>query len=112
MTWDDAPTIRWAILKRLDKEPGVKVLQTPIGLRADCITVGVLALIDDALITDSKFELPKQFSLIQVHNQIDEIAESFKAARLDHFGRGLRGQHQASPRNVLAGSGLRSGWPS
>jgi hypothetical protein len=108
LTFDDEPTIRHAILKRLDKERDVRVCHIPIARSADCITVGILAQIGSgALIVKSRFELPLEFELTQLHNQIDEIAESYKAARMGYWREG-RPQHM--PERALPGSGLRGGW--
>lgn len=111
LTYSDEPTIRFAMMRRLDKEPGVKIceIKTVPHLRDDppYIAVGVLATVMDAIVTRSIFELPAQFELRHLHNEIDEIAEQFKAARLDFFGKGC---FLLEPEKQLAGSGLRGRW--
>jgi hypothetical protein len=47
LTDEDTPTIRNAIMKRLDLEPGVKVCDIKFAKGLNHITVGVLAIIDD-----------------------------------------------------------------
>ncbi len=86
LTWDDAPTIRWAILKRLDKEPGVRVTRVVARPFPGFIGVGVETLVRDTLATRSHFRLAPEFALADLHNQIDEIAEQLKAAWRAHTG--------------------------
>lgn len=109
MTYADEPTIRWAILRRLDKEPGVQVCDIPIRDGGkDGIRVGVLAQLDgpDGLIVRSRFDLPEVFELIHIHNEVDEIAEQYKAARADFW---KHGRMPVSERAV-AGNGIRGRW--
>jgi hypothetical protein len=103
LSWDDAPTIRWAILKRLDKEPGVRVTRVVAKPFPGFIGVGVEALVRDTLATRSHFRLAPQFGLADLHNQIDEIAEQLKATWRDHTGT-LRSDQSAAAQ--LAGTGL------
>jgi hypothetical protein len=103
LTYDDAPTIRHAILKRLDKEPGVALLGIYAKRFPDFIGVGVEALVRDRLVTRSQFRLPPQFALQQLHNEIDQIAEQLKAAWRDHAGI-VRSDQRATTQ--LAGTGL------
>jgi hypothetical protein len=141
LTFDDNPTIRHAILKRLDKEPNVKVVDIvirdcteppPTGMLSSLvellalrkahvphIEVGVWLFLTDTIRKDGEgmvdlrsfFDLPAQFELRHVHNEIDEIAEAAKKARektavtrLVHVP-GL--QHK---REQLEGTGLRGRW--
>lgn len=107
----DFPIIRHAIIKKLDAEPGVKICDIKLRERADCVRVGIIAVLDgfDGLVVDSRFELPKQFELRHVHNEIDQIAEQYKFARRDFWShrRTLPGiEHQ------VIGTGMRGLWPS
>lgn len=114
LTYEDEPTIRHALMKRLEKERGVKICQILIHEHEDCIAVGILATLDDGfdrgIVTRSRFELPRQFALSHLHNEIDEIAEQFKAARRDHMGRSIAGVI-LDPETQLSGTGLRGRWP-
>lgn len=109
LTFDDQPTIRNAILKRLDKERGVKICDMPMHAAEDCIAVGILALLDDKLVVRSRFDLRPQWQLADLHNEIDEVAEQYKAARRDYWG---RGRVLGTPEVQLAGSGTRGRWKS
>src|SRR3569623_655363 len=111
LTIADEPTIRWAISKRLDKAPGVERAETIVRKKKDCIFVGILFHLDKKLIVKSTFELPHQFDVAHLHNEIDQLAEQLTAARRDHFGRSLRGQVLGSGIGAqLAGTGLRGLW--
>ena len=106
LNYDNAPIIRHALLKKLETEPGVQVCDILIHRHADCIAVGVLAVLDgmDGLVMRSRFELPLEYELLQVHNEIDEISEQIKTAR--------REAHLAKPdcEVQLLGTGLRGRW--
>jgi hypothetical protein len=99
----DKPTIRHAILKRLDQEPGVAVIGIYARPFQDFIAVGVETLLRDALVTRSHFRLPAQFALADLHNEIDQIAEQLKAAWRAHAGTARSDQTEAAQ---LAGTGL------
>jgi hypothetical protein len=101
LSYDDAPTIRYAILKRLDKEPGVKLIGIYARRFPRFIGVGVEALVRDRLVTRSHFRLPAQFALRQLHDEIDQVAEQIKAAWRDHAGT-VRSDQSAA--GQLAGS--------
>jgi|SRR6185312_359318 len=125
LTEADTPTIRFAMIRRLDKEPGIEVCDLKfekyaIGDRyrdfdkgewsiaaVPFIRVGLVATVGSAIVTRSKFDLPVPFSHQHLINEIDEIAEQFKAARKDFFG---RGGAILTPEKQLAGSGLRGRW--
>ena len=78
----DKKIIKFALERRLDSEPGFKIMETIIEERADkWIGVGVLWLVDDKVLGRSRFHLPPEFHLRVVHNQADEIAEQAKEAR-------------------------------
>lgn len=86
-TIDDGTAVKHAIIKRIDEERGCSVADVKIEEQPDCIAVGVLIIIDDAIsetgLLDirSFFDLPLQFEMTEVHNQVDEIAEACKKAR-------------------------------
>lgn len=89
LTWDDAPTIRWAILKRLEKEPGVRFVHVFAKQFPGFIGVGVEASIADVepmVQTRSHFRLPPVWEIRTLHNEIDQIAEQIKAIRREHRG--------------------------
>lgn len=87
LTIDDGSTIKSAIIKRMDAERGCSVADVQVKEEADCIAVGVLVIMDDSISTTGLidirafFDLPPRFDIKQLHNEIDEIAESCKAAR-------------------------------
>ena len=108
--YNNAAQIRWSILKKLDVLPGVKIYDVNIRPKKDHIRVEIRATLFDGLRVKSCFELPPSFELRHLHNQIDEIAEQYKAVFVDFFG---RGHHLVgAPDKVMAGTGLRGGWPS
>jgi hypothetical protein len=117
LTFADRPTIRHAITKRLDKEREVSVLRIPIKRGKDCIRVGVLAQIGDHLLLRSVFELPLEFEHAHLLNEIDEIAECCKSARVDYLRNTPTNDgpiRETATRegvcNELAGTGLRGRW--
>jgi hypothetical protein len=101
LSYDDAPTIRHAILKRLDREPGVRLIGIYARRFPRFIGVGVEALVRERLVTRSHFRLPARFALRQLHNEIDQVAEQIKAAWRDHAGT-VRSDQSAA--GQLAGS--------
>lgn len=116
LTYADAPTIRHAIIRRLSKEVGVAIADIKIEDRPDCIRVGVWLLrvdlpTEDGIVdTRSWFELPKQFYLRDLHNQIDEVAEQSKIAKREA---GLKIIHRPgleAMRKDIIGTGLRGSW--
>jgi len=107
LTWDDAPTIRWAILKRLEKEPGVRFVRVFAKPHPGFIAVGVEATVHDTLQTRSHFRLPVEFEHAQLVREIDEIAEQLKAAWRQHTGVTRSDQTAAGQ---LAGNGLDRNW--
>lgn len=109
LSFADYPTIKHAIMKRLDKEPGVDVLEIRILKRKDCIAVGVHTWVDKRLDPKSFFDLPPEFDYRLLHDEIDEIAEQIKAARKDYFGKGIVIM-PVNTRRQLAGNGLRGNW--
>ena len=114
LTYEDEPTIRNAITKRLGKEPGVALYEVKATDRTTHIHVAVGMILTDratnggVVDVTSEFDLPPSFDLIQLHNEIDEIAEGVKEARRKA---GLRvlympGQH----REAVKGTGMRGHW--
>jgi hypothetical protein len=57
----------------------------------------------------SRFDLPPLFELRHVHNEIDEIAEQYKAARADFWKHG-RVLPAEMPEREMSGTGLRGRW--
>lgn len=108
---DGQPTIRFALQRRLEKERGVRIAEIRIKNHPDAeppfIAVGVLALIDEELIASSLFHLPAEFEHAHLVNEIDEVAEGFKAARVD---RALDGKPAANVKRTMLGTGLRGRW--
>lgn len=103
LTWEDAPTIRWAILKRLEKEPGVRFVRVFAKPFPGHIGVGVEATVHDTLQTRSHFRLPVEFEHAHLIREIDEIAEQIKAAWRE-FNGVIRSDQTAG--GQLAGNGL------
>lgn len=106
LTADDTPTIRFAITRRLDAEPGVRVAEIRFWRDDDCLKVGLLATLGESIITRSRFDLPLRFEIGHLHNEIDEIAEQYKLARRDFFTAEL----PVSEEKELPGTGLRGNW--
>jgi hypothetical protein len=116
----DEPIIRRALMRRLDAEPGVRVLEIHIFDHQRYVAVGLLLHVDDKIIVKSLFDLePKGFNaedghlyeLKDIHNQADEIAEQCKEARktLRFTGSGsLVGA--VSQIHVAKGTGRRGHW--
>jgi hypothetical protein len=79
--YDGAVIIEHSVRTKLDAERGVKVLDIKIKPLRDGVGVEVEALLDNLIETLSLFGLNAEFELIDVHNEIDQIAESYKQAR-------------------------------
>ncbi len=107
LTIEDEPTIKHAIIRRLDKERGVKIYDTVVSGHHDCIKVGVLLGVDNRLILKSIFDLPPEFELGHVHSEVDEIAEQVKKARTDSI---IRTDLERTPEVKMSGTGLRGRW--
>jgi len=119
LTYEDQPTIKNAIMKRLGKEPGVQIADIVVKDMKDHIQVGVWLILvdiaDEYTIPDvrSWFDLPASFYLRQLHNEIDEIAESVKTAKRNiGAGRLLWTPTEGFKRQYLPGTGLRGRWKS
>jgi hypothetical protein len=61
VNYADAPTVRWAILKRLDTERGVKVHDIQIKRGDGFIGVGMILVVDGHITLRSVFHLPPQY---------------------------------------------------
>lgn len=114
LSFDDDPTIRFAIHRRLDHERGVKICEIKIAPhrkdKPPFIAVGVLTELDNSLVLRSVFHLPGEFDIAHLRNEIDQIAEQYKAARKEYFGRVFAGQVMMTPERQLLGTGLRGLW--
>lgn len=114
------------MLKRLDREPGAKLVDGSI---KHCLAgesywdfdanketmaflpffrVGTLIELDHVILTRSRFDLPIPFELRHLHNEIDEIAEHFKAVRREYYGRGA--PMLVGTEKQLRGNGMRGNW--
>lgn len=119
LTFQDKNTIRHAILKRLDdKKLGLAIADIIVKQADDkSIHVGVWIVLADIATADhipdvrAFFDLPEQFRLRQVHNEIDEIAEGCKEAkRKAGIGRIVWQPGAEQKREPLKGTGLRGRW--
>lgn len=126
-TANDEPVIRRALMRRLDAEPGVRVLEVKVHehkrnidavgiLRRKpiepYITVGLLLHVDDKVLLEAIFDLPAQFKLAHVVNEADEIAEQCKEARrkLGMTGPSFPGLGARSEIYQAKGTGRRGNW--
>lgn len=109
---EDEPIIRNSITKRLDMEPGVRVLDIQIKSHPNHIAVGVEWLVHELVHGTSIFHLPPSFEIGHVHNEIDEIAEGCKEAKRKfalHLA-GLPDEGSISERFIAKGTGIRGNW--
>lgn len=108
---EDEPIIRNSIIKRLDAEPGVRVLDIQIKPHKYHIAVGVEWMVNDLVHGTSVFHLPPQFEHAHVLNEVDEIAEGCKEAKRK-FALHLAGLEDGavSERFEANGTGLRGNW--
>ena len=125
LTDADTPTIRFAILRRLGQEPGVKVCdikfekyrrgeqylarfdpQVWAVAEEPFIRVGMVSLLGETMVTRSRFDLPVPFEIGHLHAEIDEIAEQYKRARKDFFTAAL----PVSEEKHVEGTGMRGRW--
>lgn len=138
MTFDDEPTIRNAIMKRLGAEPGVRIadiltldmtkekssLELPAGWEglkpsADPhIQVGIWWIILDRVNMEglidgrSFFDLPPIFEHSHLVNEIDEICEQVKIVRKETGGGAILYRPGAQrDRKAVLGTGFRGRWP-
>lgn len=124
LTSADAPTIRFALRRRLDREPGAYVYEpilvqpfnagdwytdTETGLsmraREKFIRVGLLVELGKTILVKSHFDLPDPFEHGHLLNEVDEIAESLKKARKGFFTSSL-----VAPVRKVDGTGMRGRW--
>ena len=122
LTYADKPTIENAIKKRLGKERGVwirEILATKMPAFFNAaegkwipphIAVGTLLTLGEDVIMRSRFNLPLEFELSHLHNEIDQIAEQCKEARLQKGISDLTGVAM-EPEIQLKGTGLMGLWP-
>jgi hypothetical protein len=113
LTAEDEPIIRRALTRRLDNEPGVRVLEIMVKPHKRHIAVGTLLHVDDKIIVRSVFDLPNEFELRHVHNEADEIAEGCKQARRTLRFTGPDGMPDLgaiSEEFTAKGSGRRGNW--
>ena len=113
LTVNDTPTIRNAIIKRLEKEYGIEyVFMNFVKLPGSHIEVNLnimLGWVSDRVFTvDSTFDLPDPFEHGHLLDEIDQVAEQVKAARKEFWGRGAG--VILSPEVQLAGTGRRGLW--
>lgn len=109
---EDEPIIRNAITKRLDAEPGVRVLDIKIKDHPTHIAVGVEWMVHDLVHGTSVFHLPPSFEIGHVYNEVDEIAEGCKEAKTKfalHLA-GLPDVGAKSERFRAKGTGERGNW--
>ncbi len=113
----DHTSIENIVKTRLGSLPGIEVWTVKIINKPDCMKVKVIFVADDLTLRfRSRFELPLSCPKELVLNEVDEIAEAIKTARLEHKfttakpspvmrplpGTGLRGKWKDYPLNVLA----------
>lgn len=109
---DDEPTLRNAIMKRLDQEPGVRVLDIQTKAHPNHIAVGVEWMVNDLVHGTSVFHLPPSFEIGHIHNEVDEIAEGCKESKRKfalHLA-GLPDEGSKSERFIAKGTGERGNW--
>lgn len=105
---DDIPTVKHAIVKRLDAEPGIVSVHTefqrrPYGL-AVILEINLGNYGDKCVIVKSQFDLPELFEHAHVIDEIDQIAEHVKLARRTAFA------VQPGERIEMKGTGRRGLW--
>jgi hypothetical protein len=99
-------TIRNILETRLESLHGVSVLEFKHKIIGDHIRIGVLLDVDNLhLCVSSLFELPLRFEKRELLNQIDEIAEAIKTARLQVACERSEPSLHARP---LPGTGMRA----
>lgn len=117
LTYEDEPTIRNAMMKRLDdKTKGMGVADIIIVHQDNCIKVAVWVIIIDRIQNEglidvrSHFDLPESFDIKHLHNEIDEIYDGCQKAREAAKTR-LLWNPGADQRKPVLGTGLRGRWP-
>ena len=124
---DAAPTIRWATTKRIEKEPGLRLVDGGIqhfrqgdpywdydaGAESTAVLpffrVNLFIEIRALMIRmESRFDLPIPFELRHLHNEIDEIAEQAKQIKSEVLVGGK--PMLVGVDKVLQGNGMRGNW--
>ncbi len=105
----DEPTIRHIIDSRLTSLSNVAILEIKIKQALGCVKIAILLDVDHLrLVLDSYFELPLYFERTALLNEIDEIAEGIKLARLETL---VCSDVRPEPlTRQLPGSGIRGRW--
>lgn len=122
LTYDDEPTIRNAIMKRLGNERGVKIADIEVKDFPDAkpphMQVGIwlvlLDRIDTAGLIDvrSFFDLPEGCEHSHLVNEIDEVAEQLKVVRRQTIvGKSIFNPFRRLIRHAVSGTGFRGRWP-
>jgi hypothetical protein len=108
----DDNILKRALMRRLDNERGVNVLEIMIKAHKRHIAVGVLWQVDDKVLGKSVFDLPLKYHLNHVVNEADEIAEACKEARkkLQFTGAYLPELGAVSEIFEAKGTGRRGRW--
>ncbi len=119
LTFDDAPAIRGALIKKLGAEPGIAIADLKVQEETEdgrnYIAVGVWLILTDRMnhggVLDIKsfFDLPSEFTQTQLDNEIDEISEACKAAKRTAGLRVLFNPTKTH-RELLPGTGRRGSW--
>lgn len=113
LTVDDTPTIRRAIMKRLDRSLGIESVDMKFAKFPGSHVAAHLEIVagwigEKVFTVHAVFDLPDPCEHAHLLDEIDQVAEQVKAARKDFFGRGpgvIR-----TPRTQLAGTGRRGLW--
>lgn len=134
LTADDTPTIRFALQRRLGKEPWVQICDLKFEKyrlgdwyvtdprKASLMAVATVPfvrvnLVIDIFVRDEKgdpvpviscFDMPVPWELGHLHNEADEIAEFCKAQRRLILGTGKA--LVIAPEKQLGGTGIRGNW--
>lgn len=121
LTYADEPTIKNAIIRRIDPpkgkkgERGLKVCEVKIEphllQNPPFIAVGVLIAVDsehDGPIVRGVFHLPAVFEHAHLINEIDEIVDRAKGARIDIKVNGKL--MRLGEQRTMLGTGLRGRW--
>lgn len=111
LTHKDENTIRHVIVTRLESLPRVKLLDFKMKVAFDCIKIALLLDVDDLRLgVESFFELPLVFDKAALLNELDEISEGIKTARLETI---VCTDLKPSPLSRrLPGTGIRGRWAS
>lgn len=121
-TYDDEAAIRNSLMTRLHEPGKLEIIDVVIDNMPDedppHIRVGVWWILRDRVQEDglidgkSYFDLPAHWELIQLHNEVDEIAEAAKKARAEAgIGRLVFNPGVPRERKTIMGNGLRGQWP-